>query len=183
MQPSWVPRIPAVQASISSYCARQTPPPRGTDVRPGCIRTVRRSRCSLTGSMFGPGPSCGGRRDTGSEVRDSPSRHSTTARAPVDCSCQSDTSHIVPHMAVTNLYCSNAFPMTSSDVRVCSCAFLKRPGTSFASRKATMRSLIRAHSSWNGSGASVTRGSENPEAVFIASEGALSPTSEAEGAR
>jgi len=31
-----------------------------------------------------------------------------------------------------------------------------------------MRSWIRAHRSWNGSGVSETRGSENPVAVFIA---------------
>lgn len=58
--------------------------------------------------------------------------------------------------------------MISSDALVCSCTLFTRSDTSVASRKAAMRSCIRAHSSWKGSGVSATRGSENPETVFIA---------------
>jgi hypothetical protein len=66
--------------------------------------------------------------------------------------------------------------MTLSASRVWRCTLSSRVGTCFASRKAAMRPCIFAHSSSNGSGVSVTRGSANPVAVFIA-EAVLGSTS------
>lgn len=82
-------------------------------------------------------------------------------------------------MGEAYLYLSNASAMTPRDVLVCSCTFLMRSDTSFASRNVVMRSLMRAHSSWKGGGVLLTRGSEKPEAVFIASaRAALDTTSD-----
>jgi hypothetical protein len=72
--------------------------------------------------------------------------------------------------------------MTPSASRVCCWTLPSLSGTSFASKKADMRSWILVDSSWNGSGVSETRGSANPVAVFIA-EAVLGSTSKRASAK